>query len=50
MGKGHRGKPIRSMEARGRGKCPLCQRTAVKLLYPRTYRGERLTVCKRCGG
>lgn len=48
MAKTHRGKGIRHLYNRGRGKCPLCQRTGVKLLYPIMRGGEQITVCKRC--
>ncbi|MBZ0304090.1 MAG: hypothetical protein K8J31_30420 [Anaerolineae bacterium] len=48
MAKHHRGKGIRHLVHRGRGTCPLCQRTGVKLLYTLVRDGDTLTVCKRC--
>ena len=48
MAKNRRGKGIIHLYNRGRGKCPLCERTGVKLLYNITREGEQITVCKRC--
>ncbi len=48
MGKSHRGKGILKLAARGRGKCPICGRTRIKLLYPRMIAGETVQVCKFC--
>jgi len=33
MGKTHRGKGIRDLYAHGRGECPVCKRSNVKILY-----------------
>lgn len=48
MAKPHRGKGLWNLPGRGRGKCPICNRTGVKLLYPMLIHGERVNVCKRC--
>jgi hypothetical protein len=48
MGKSHRGKGLVKLPARGRGTCPLCGRTRIKLLYPRVKDGETIQVCKFC--
>jgi hypothetical protein len=48
MAKHHRGKGIRNLYNRGRGTCPVCKRTGVKLLYTITRGGEQISVCKRC--
>ncbi len=49
MGKQRRGKGIRHLLRRGRGTCPSCGTTAIKLLYDRpTADGGKTKVCKRC--
>jgi hypothetical protein len=46
MSKAHRGKGIRELPAQGRGECPVCKRTNVKILYEQ---GEaKVKVCKTC--
>ncbi|MDR1399078.1 MAG: hypothetical protein LBJ41_04055 [Treponema sp.] len=46
MSKAHRGKGIRELPAHGRGECPVCKRTNVKILYEQ---GEaKVKVCKTC--
>jgi hypothetical protein len=50
MAKTKRGKPLRKAEgARQRGRCPLCSRTGVKLLYElKGADGKAKKVCKQC--
>jgi len=50
MAKTKRGKPLRKAEgARRRGKCPICSRTGVKLLYEiKSADGKATVVCKQC--
>lgn len=51
MAKPNRGSAIRFMNGkpgRGRGICPLCKRTGVKLLWNATVDGNTTEVCKRC--
>jgi hypothetical protein len=49
MGKQHRGKGIRHLLRGGRGTCPVCGTTAIKVLYDRTTAdGAKIKVCKRC--
>lgn len=48
MAKPHRGKTLWKLPAHGRGTCPLCGRTGVKLLYPLQVNGVSANVCKRC--
>jgi hypothetical protein len=49
MGKTHRGKGVRNLPSHGRGTCPVCKRTRIKLLYPRGLPdGTTVKVCKRC--
>ncbi|MDR0582845.1 MAG: hypothetical protein LBG57_00625 [Treponema sp.] len=48
MSKAHRGKGIRDQFARGRGTCPLCGRSNVKILYEQEAGEVKLKVCKTC--
>ncbi|MDR3160683.1 MAG: hypothetical protein LBU28_03615 [Spirochaetaceae bacterium] len=48
MAKAHRGKGIRELFARGRGACPVCKRTNVKVLYEQDAGGEKVKICKTC--
>ena len=48
MSKGHRGKGISSLVKHGRGACPVCKRTAVKVLYEVTIKEKTVKVCKTC--
>jgi ribosomal protein L37AE/L43A len=48
MAKAHRGKGIRELFAHGRGVCPVCKRTSVKVLYEQDAGGAKITVCKSC--
>jgi len=48
MSKAHRGKGIRDLFARGRGTCPVCGSTGIKLLYEQEADGQKIKVCKFC--
>lgn len=49
MSKNYRGKALWKLPSRGRGTCPVCKATRIKLLYTLlTENGTKLTVCKRC--
>lgn len=48
MSKPHRGKSIRDQVSRGRGECPVCKRTSVKILYEQDAGGKKVKVCKTC--
>ncbi|MGG1399178.1 hypothetical protein ABE288_15430 [Bacillus salipaludis] len=49
MAKRNRGKTISYLPSRGRGTCPLCGRTRIKLLYPhKTVENVTIKVCKMC--
>ena len=49
MAKTHRGKGLVRMPSHGRGTCPICKATRVKVLYERTAPdGATIKVCKRC--
>lgn len=48
MSKNHRGSGIRNLPLHGRGECPGCKRTGVKILYEQTVDGQTVKVCKIC--
>jgi len=48
MSKNHRGKGIKDQYARGRGECPVCKRTGVKILYEHEAGEQKLKICKVC--
>jgi ribosome-binding protein aMBF1 (putative translation factor) len=48
MAKTHRGKGIRSLVSQGRGACPLCGRTGVKVVFEITVNEKTLKLCKTC--
>jgi hypothetical protein len=44
-----RGKALTHLHARGRGECPLCHRTRIKLIYDHSKEdGKIIRVCKNC--
>ena len=48
MAKTRRGKGLLKVPKHGRGTCPLCEKTGLKLLYDVKKGDETLKVCKRC--
>ncbi|MDA3831911.1 MAG: hypothetical protein PF495_00785 [Spirochaetales bacterium] len=48
MAKAHRGAGIREEVRQGRGACPICKRTGIKLFYEREANEKKVTVCKQC--
>ncbi len=49
MPKHNRGKALLHLPSRGRGTCPICHATRIKVLYERTAPdGATVKVCKRC--
>ncbi|WP_205439606.1 hypothetical protein [Peribacillus alkalitolerans] len=49
MAKRNRGKTLLNLPSRGRGVCPLCGKTGIKLLYPhKTETKQIIKVCKNC--
>jgi len=48
MGKSHRGKGILDLFAGGRGTCPACGATGIKLLYEQEAGEQKVKVCKPC--
>jgi len=48
MSKAHRGQGIRELVNSGRGVCPLCKRTAIKVVYDQDFDGKKVSICKQC--
>ena len=48
MSKGHRGRGIDELVRKGRGACPVCKRTGIKLLYEHTEDEKKMMICKQC--
>jgi CRISPR/Cas system-associated protein Cas10 (large subunit of type III CRISPR-Cas system) len=48
MSKPHRGKGIRDQFARGRGDCPVCKKSSVKILYEQSAGDKKIKICKVC--
>jgi len=48
MAKPHRGKGIRELYAHGRGECPVCKKTSVKILYEQEAGDKKVKICKAC--
>ena len=47
--KTHRGKTLLKLPSHGRGTCPVCKATRIKVLYEIIAGdGSKITVCKRC--
>ena len=50
MAKNHRGTGVRTLPSRGRGECPRCHTTGIKLVYEVEIDGKKVKVCKVCNG
>jgi transcription elongation factor Elf1 len=49
MAKRYRGKTLRKLPSKGRGECPICGKTRIKLLYShKTDTNQMIQVCKNC--
>jgi hypothetical protein len=48
MGKTHRGKGLKDQVSQGRGTCPICKRTAVKVVFEAQVKDKTIKVCKTC--
>lgn len=48
MSKAHRGAGIRSMVNHGRGTCPICKRSGIKLMYEHQIGEQKVNICKQC--
>ncbi len=50
MAKENRGAEVKKLPNQGRGSCPTCHRTGVKLLYDIKVGDKTIKVCKSCKG
>ncbi len=49
MSKAHRGRPLKGeTPGSGRGNCPLCKRSGIKLLYTYEAGEKKIVLCKQC--
>jgi len=48
MGKTHRGKGLKDQVRQGRGTCPVCKRTGVKVVFEAQVNDKTVKVCKTC--
>ncbi|MBO4388047.1 MAG: hypothetical protein J5785_01240 [Spirochaetales bacterium] len=48
MSKAHRGFGVRDQKNNGRGTCPVCGRTGIKVLYEASIDGQTVKICKQC--
>ncbi len=48
MSKAHRGFGVRELVRNGRGDCPVCGRTAIKVLYEYEKDEKKFMICKQC--
>ncbi len=48
MAKTHRGKGLKTLVRQGRAACPLCKRTAVKVVHEVTIKEKTIKICKTC--
>lgn len=48
VSKAHRGKGLHETYNRGRGTCPVCKKTGVKVIYEHEVNGEKQKICKIC--
>jgi hypothetical protein len=48
MAKNHRGKGIKNLPNHGRGECPVCHRTGIKITHEVKAGEKTLKVCKVC--
>lgn len=48
MAKSHRGAGIREEVRQGRGDCPLCKRTGIKVMYEKEANDKKVMLCKQC--
>ena len=48
MSKNHRGKGLKGVPNRGRGTCPVCNRTGIKVIREAKINEETIKTCKEC--
>jgi len=48
MSKAHRGTGLLEKYKKGRGTCPLCKRTGIKIPYEHEANEKKIFICKQC--
>jgi hypothetical protein len=48
MSKAHRGSGLRETVSSGRGTCPVCKRTGIKVVYEQEINEKKYFICKQC--
>lgn len=49
MSKAHRGRPLKEEKpGGGRGTCPLCKKTGIKVIHDVEVDEKKLVICKSC--
>ena len=48
MAKPNRGKSLNSLPANGRGTCPVCNRTGIKVIRETKINEQTIKTCKEC--
>ena len=48
MSKAHRGAGLRSQKNSGRGACPVCKKTGIKVVYEVAAGDKKVLICKQC--
>ncbi|MCL2294690.1 MAG: hypothetical protein FWC36_07490 [Spirochaetes bacterium] len=48
MSKAHRGSGLAGKPNGGRGLCPVCKRTGIKIVYEYESEGKKFKICKTC--
>jgi hypothetical protein len=48
MSKNHRGTGLRALPEHGRGVCPICKKSDIKVIYEVEVNGQKIKVCKYC--
>ena len=48
MSKNHRGKGLKNVPNHGRGTCPVCKRTGIKVIFESKIEENTVKVCKTC--
>ncbi len=48
MSKAHRGSGVRELVRSGRGECPICKRSGIKVVHDFEAENKKLKICKTC--
>lgn len=48
MSKNNRGKGLKTVANRGRGTCPVCKRTGIKVIFESKIEENTVKTCKEC--